>query len=75
MIRKGDKPYVIDLPCGYTPRAFSTAREGKHYIDFDLPVVTDDIGAIVKELLPAELSPLVEYHGVDATNYDSAYDL
>ncbi len=71
MIRKEDKPYVIDLPCGYTPRAFSTAKEGKHYIGFDLPVVADDIGAIVKELLPAELSPLVEYYGVDATNYDS----
>ena len=71
MIRKENKPYVIDLPCGYTPRAFSMAREGKHYIGFDLPVVSDEIGAIVKEILPAELSPLVEYHGVDATNYDS----
>lgn len=71
MIRREGRPYLIDLPCGYTPRAFSTAREGKHYIGFDLPVVADEIGAIVKELLPAELSPLVAYHGVDATNYDS----
>ena len=71
MIRRENKPYLIDLPCGYTPRAFSTAREGRHYIGFDLPVVSDEIGAIVKELLPAELSPLVEYHGVDATNYES----
>ncbi len=71
MIRRENKPNLIDLPCGYTPRAFSMAKEGKHYIGFDLPVVSDEIGAIVKELLPAELSPLVEYHGVDATNYDS----
>lgn len=71
MIRRENKPNLIDLPCGYTPRAFSMAREGKHYVGFDLPVVSDEIGAIVKELLPAELSPLVEYHGVDATNYDS----
>ena len=71
MIRKENKPNVIDLPCGYTPRAFSMAREGKHYIGFDLPIVSDEIGTIIEGLLPAELSPLVEYHGVDATNYNS----
>ena len=71
MIRRENKPYVVDLPCGYTPRSLSMAREGKHYIGFDLPVVADEIGAIVKGLIPDDLSALVEYHGVDATNYDS----
>lgn len=71
MIRKANKPNVIDLPSGYTPRSFLEAGEGKHYYGLDLPVVADDIGGIVDGFLPENLQPLVEYHGVDATNYDS----
>ena len=71
MILRENHPWVIDLPSGYTPRAFCMTRKGKHYIGFDLPVVTDDIGPIVSELLPAEFKGQAEYYGVDATNYDS----
>lgn len=69
MILRENHPWVIDLPSGYTPRAFCMTRKGKHYIGFDLPVVTDDIGPIVSELLPAEFKGQAEYYGVDATNY------
>lgn len=71
MIRRVNKPNVIDLPSGYTPRAFLEAGEGRCYYGLDLPVVAGDIGAIVTGFLPEGLKDKVEYHGVDATNYDS----
>lgn len=71
MIRRADKPYVVDLPSGYTPRAFSTAEEGRTYIGIDLPIVADEIGPIVSSLIPAELSDRSAYYGADATNYES----
>ena len=52
MILRENHPWVIDLPSGYTPRAFRIASEGMHYLGFDLPVVADDIGPIVAGLLP-----------------------
>lgn len=71
MIRRVNKPNIIDLPSGYTPRAFLEAEEGRHYYGLDLPVVADDIGVITDGFLPENLKDKVEYHGVDATNYDS----
>lgn len=71
MIKREDKPFIIDLPSGYTPRAMLTPKMGKKYIGMDLPVVADDIGPIVKEILPDEYGVSVQFYGVDATNYDS----
>ena len=34
---------VVDLGCGYTPRALSGELAGKRYIGCDLPIVTDEI--------------------------------
>lgn len=70
MLREG-KPYIIDLPSGYTPRAFFSAKHGLNYIGFDLPIVADSIGSAVKELLPEQYGKTVMYYGVDATNYAS----
>lgn len=71
MILKEKKKNIIDLPSGYTPRALFAAREGFNYIGFDLPVVADEIGGIVKDLLPDKYGKTVNYCGVDATNFES----
>lgn len=71
MIFNENKPNVIDLPSGYTPRALDVSRKGMHYYGFDLPVVSDEIGKIVDGITPPELKGLSGYYGVDATNYES----
>ncbi len=71
MILRENKPNLIDLPSGYTPRSMFAAKAKKNYIGFDLPVVAEEIGEIVKGLLPEEYGKTVNYYGVDATNYES----
>ena len=71
MIRRENKPVIIDLPSGYTPRAMLAPGMNKKYIGMDLPVVADEIGPIVKEIIPDEYGISVQFYGVDATNYDS----
>lgn len=71
MIINADKPNVIDLPSGYTPRAVDMAKRGMHYYGFDLPVVADEVGPIIEGIMPDDLKSLSGHYGVDATNYES----
>ena len=34
---------VVDLPCGFTPRALEFARNGNKYVGMDLPVTINEI--------------------------------
>ncbi len=71
LILRENKPNIIDLPSGYTPRALFAAKKGFNYIGLDLPLVADEIGGIVKGLIPDKYGSSVMYYGVDATNYES----
>lgn len=62
---------VIDLPCGYTPRAMNELIRDKHYIGCDLPAVADELSQAVGEILTVHGIKDKEIHGVDATNYRS----
>ncbi len=63
---------VVDLPCGYTPRALEDFIADKRYIACDLPAVTDEMGPLVEKILAERGQKRnVAYHGVDATNYAS----
>ncbi len=62
---------LVDLPCGYTPRALAMARRGIPYYGLDLPVVIQEITEHMKALLPEDQQKLVHYRAVDATNHDS----
>ena len=62
---------LVDLPCGYTPRAIAFARKGLRYYGLDLPVVIREISERVGAMIPAEERELVCYREVDATNYAS----
>ena len=62
---------IVDLPCGYLPHSLITARLNKNYYGFDLPIVIDELSRIAAKFLNEREKSLVQYHGVDATNYSS----
>ena len=62
---------LVDLPCGYTPRAIAFAKKGLPYYGLDLPVVVREASAQIMAMLPPERRGLVHYCEVDATNYVS----
>ena len=62
---------LVDLPCGYTPRAISFAKKGLPYYGLDLPVVIREISEQVKAMVSPEERELIHYREVDATNYAS----
>ena len=62
---------IVDLPCGYLPHSLVTARLNKNYYGFDLPIVIDELRHISSQHLSQRENSLVQYHGVDATNYSS----
>ena len=62
---------VVDMPCGYTPRAIAFAKKGLPYYGLDLPVVIREASAQIPALIPPEQCGLVHYCEVDATNYAS----
>ncbi len=69
--KETDCQTIVDLPCGYLPHSLIAARLNKNYYGFDLPVVTAEISSIADKYLSQSEKSLVQYHGVDATNYDS----
>ncbi len=63
---------IVDLPCGYTPRAMEDFIADKRYIACDLPAVAEEMGPLVDKMLAERGQKRdVAYHGVDGTNYAS----
>ena len=62
---------LVDLPCGYTPRAIAFAKKGLLYYGLDLPVVIREASEQIPALIPPERRGLVHFREVDATNYAS----
>ena len=62
---------LVDMPCGYTPRAIEFARKGLAYYGLDLPVVIREASEKILALIPAEQRKLSHFREVDATNYAS----
>ena len=71
LARESGFPVLVDLPCGYTPRAIETAEEGRKYIGMDLPAVISEMSGIIPSLLDGKKQSLVRYNAVDATNFQS----
>ncbi len=61
-------PVLVDLPCGYTPRAIETAEQNRSYIGLDLPPVIEEISGIILSMISSEKKKLVRFSPVDATN-------
>ena len=64
-------PTVVDLPCGYTPRAIEFAKEGRPYVGLDLPAAIVDAEPVIMSLIDEDKRHLVRFKGIDATNYPS----
>ena len=62
---------LVDLPCGYTPRAIAFAKKGLLYYGLDLPVVIREASEQIPALIPPERRGRVHCREVDATNYAS----
>ncbi|MBO5567768.1 MAG: hypothetical protein J6A79_02315 [Clostridia bacterium] len=60
---------LVDLPCGYTPRAIQFAKQGQPYYGLDLPAVIQEASEIIPALIPPERRTLVHFRAVDATNH------
>ena len=42
---------VVDLPCGFTPRALEFAKSGNKYVGMDLPATISEIEPAIMSLL------------------------
>ena len=62
---------LVDLPCGYTPRAIEFAGKGHPYYGLDLPAVIQEASEQITSLIPPEQRGLAHFRAVDATNYAS----
>ena len=62
---------MVDLPCGYTPRAIEFAKKGLPYYGLDLPAVIPEVSEHITALIPPQQRGLVRFRAVDATNYAS----
>ena len=62
---------LVDLPCGYTPRAIEFAKKGLAYYGLDLPAVIQEAAEKITALIAPEQRELVHFRAVDATNYAS----
>ena len=62
---------VADLPCGFTPRALEFARMGRKYVGLDLPATINEVEPAIMALLDEKHRGLVDFEGVDVTNYQS----
>ena len=68
---------VVDLPCGFTPRALEFAKSGNRFIGMDIPATINEVEPAIMSLLDEDQKKMVSFEGVDATNYlslKSAFD-
>jgi len=61
----------VDLPCGFTPRALEFAKNGKKFVGMDLPATINEVEPAIMSLLDEGQKKLVNFEGVDVTNYQS----
>ena len=59
---------IIDLPCGYTPRAITLSGEGIEYYGLDLPAAIAEAEPVITSLIDGDKRASVHFCGVDATN-------
>ncbi|MBQ9472562.1 MAG: STAS domain-containing protein [Ruminococcus sp.] len=62
---------IVDLPCGYTPRAKAMSQKGIAYYGLDLPAAIAEAEPAVMSLIDEDKRSSVHFCGVDATNGES----
>lgn len=66
LLKQSNIKNVLDIACGYTPRALTVQKMGLDYIGLDVPVVAEQMSKLADELFPQASHPV--YIGGDATN-------
>ena len=66
---------IVDMPCGYTPRAIDFSRKGLNYVGLDLPAAINEAAPVIKDLVDEDKRDLVRFEGIDATNFDSLKEI
>ncbi len=74
MLSAYGKGTILDIPCGFNPRAIHEEFRDRHYIGCDLPVVIDELAPVIGEILAERGILKKEFHGADVTNYQSLRD-
>ena len=69
--KKSGYPTLVDLPCGYTPRAIEFVNQDLRYVGIDLPAAISGAGPAITSLIDEDKRDLVRFVGADATNYAS----
>ncbi len=64
LIEQAGNKNVLDLACGYTPKAKYLMDRGYNYVGGDLPAVVEDMARVSKELLDGKAI----FQAVDVTN-------
>lgn len=67
LIEQAGNKNVLDLACGYTPKAKYLMDRGYNYVGGDLPAVVEDMARVSKELLGGKAL----FQVVDVTNGES----
>ncbi len=62
---------IVDLPCGYTPRAKAISQKGIAYYGLDLPAAIREAEPAILSMIDEDKRSLVHFCGVDATNGES----
>lgn len=62
---------IVDLPCGYTPRAKAFSEKGIAYYGLDLPAAIAEAEPAILSLIDEDKRSFVHFCGVDATNGES----
>ena len=65
---------IVDIACGYSPRALNETFKDMRYIGCDLPIVTDELAPVIGEMCAERGIKGREFHGADSTNYRSFRD-
>ncbi|MBR2556764.1 MAG: anti-sigma factor antagonist, partial [Methanobrevibacter sp.] len=55
----------------FTPRAIEFTKNGRKYVGMDLPATINEVEPAIMSLLDEEHKNLVDFEGVDVTNYQS----
>lgn len=62
---------VVDLPCGFTPRALEFAKRGNKFVGMALPATINEFQPVIMSLPDDDQKKLVNFEGVDTINYPS----
>jgi len=66
LLSRGGFRNMLDIACGFTPRALFCHKAGIDYVGMDVPVVADQLQAFARKKFPGAKHPT--YLGGDATN-------